>query len=61
MLEALLDCPSCGHTFTGTWPGGDAVTGQELSEPPVAEQQCPSCGTYWTAEYPGWTFYTEPG
>jgi hypothetical protein len=44
-LSAPLDCPSCGHQFTGQWTGREGTA-----------QNCPSCGTAFMAAWPGWEF-----
>lgn len=57
-FSTLLDCPGCGETFEGHWTD-PSLTIEDMTDPPVAEQECAACGHKFTEEYPGWMFRSE--
>jgi len=50
-----LDCPACGHRFTGYWYSGT----HDLDGVPTAVQRCPGCGHEFTARWVGFAIDPE--
>ena len=58
-FSAVIECSQCLGEFEGVWEDAEALSTEDVTDPPVQDQTCPDGHVNPGVEYPGWMFAGE--